>query len=157
MNLAASAPAWLYWLVLAGLGAAAIEDMLCLRISNVTTVSVALLAVCAAVLAGPNWSLWQNAAVFAGALALGTVAFSRGLLGGGDVKLLAAVGLWTSLESAAGLFAAIFIAGGVVAVVAMLCWQLARSPTSTSKTRQIPYAVPIAVGAALVFTIERGV
>ena len=97
MNLAVEAPQWLALLLTVLLLAAAAEDSVRLRISNVTVLLVMVTAVIAAVVVGPELALWQNVAVFAALLAVGTLMFAAGKLGGGDVKLLAAVGLWFDL------------------------------------------------------------
>ena len=100
MNLAVEAPQWLALLLTVLLLAAAAEDSVRLRISNVTVLLVMVTAVIAAVVVGPELALWQNVAVFAALLAVGTLMFAAGKLGGGDVKLLAAVGLWFDLKGA---------------------------------------------------------
>src|SRR3954467_5641710 len=103
LNLVATAPLWLLVLFALALIAAAVEDGLRLRISNVTSLTVLAAAVVAAIIAGPSWALWQHVAVFVGLLMLGTAAFSAGWLGGGDVKLLATIGLWFGLRDALSL------------------------------------------------------
>ena len=155
MNLAVAAPTWLYAVLLTFLAAGAIEDMARLRISNLTCFAIALLAIIAMFVVGPDWTLWQNGVVFAAILAVGTLAFGAGIIGGGDVKFLAAVGLWVSLKTAALLLAAIFLAGGVIAILAMLFWQFRKTDSSSTRTRQIPYGTAIAVGAAMVFQFAR--
>ena len=155
MNLPVIAPEWLYFLLLACLAAAAVEDAARLRISNVTSAAVALLAIASILIAGPDWGLWQNLMIFAAILAIGTAAFAKGMLGGGDVKLLAAVGLWAPLKLALPLLGAIFLAGGVIAVLAMLFWQFRKSGASSMKTRRIPYGLAIALGTASVFHSAR--
>lgn len=156
MNLPVLAPEWLYLLLLACLAAAAGEDAVRLRISNVTSGAIALLAVASVAIGGPDWDLWQNLVIFSAILALGTAAFAKGLLGGGDVKLLAALGLWTPLKLALPLLTAIFLAGGAIALLAMLYWQLRKPGSSSTKTRRIPYGLAIAIGTAIVFQRVRG-
>lgn len=155
MNLAALAPNWLFWLLLASLAAAAIQDIVQLRISNVTCGAIALFAIAAIVLAGPGWSVWQNLLVFSAIIAVGTAAFGAGYVGGGDIKLLAAVGLWAPLKVAMPLLLAIFLAGGAIALAGMLFWAFRKASRSSTKTRQIPYGLAIALGAALVFQTIR--
>lgn len=156
MNLAALAPVWLFWLLMACLAAAAIQDMAQLRISNLTCAAVALLAIVTVILVGPDWSVWQNLLVSGAIVALGTAAFGAGYVGGGDIKLLAAVGLWAPLNVAVPLLLAIFVAGGAIAVAAMLFWAFRKSGRPTVKTRQIPYGLAIAFGSALVLQGVRG-
>jgi prepilin peptidase CpaA len=137
------------------LAAAAIEDAFRLRVSNLTCAAVAAGALFAVVLQGFSPALWQNAVIFAGILALGTLAFGAGWLGGGDVKLLAALGLWVNLEGALGLLAAVFLAGGVLALgsVTLRAVPGVRFRTS-AKDRRIPYAIAIAVGALIAFGLQ---
>ena len=155
MNLTDLVPQWLYFLLLGCLAAGAIEDMVRLRISNLTCAAITVLAIIAMLVTGPTWSLWQNLLVFAAILAVGTLAFSAGIIGGGDVKFLAAVALWVPLKTAALLVAAIFLAGGAIALLAMLFWQFRKSGSS-SKARQIPYGLAIALGATISFHGVRG-
>ena len=155
MNVAASAPLWLFLLLAVTLVAAAIQDMAQLKISNVLVVAVMVLALAAIGIAGPSWALWQNALLFVILLGLGTVAFSSGLFGGGDVKLIAALGLWVSLTGAIRLLATIFIAGGLLALVFILGRQLLRRPGKNKLRGQLPYGVAIAAGALLAFQMQR--
>jgi prepilin peptidase CpaA len=154
MNLISLAPFWLVVLLCCLLGAAAIEDALRFRISNIIPLAVVAGAVGAASVHGPSWSLWQNAVVFVAILALGTIAFASRLLGGGDVKLFAAVGLWLDLRSALGLVALVFLAGGVVAL-AYLAARLFRGGGGGRKGgTRIPYGIAIALGALALILLD---
>ena len=148
MNLIAFAPVWLAALTAAALLAAAIEDLMRLRISNITVVVVMLAAIAAMAFAGLRADLWENAAVFVGVLTVGTFAFARNWLGGGDVKLLAATFLWVGFEAAPWLLASIFLAGGVVAILYIVV-RKARGK-KRSEANRIPYGVAIAAGALFV-------
>src|SRR5574338_1026317 len=108
MNLITVAPTWLGILLAAALVAAAAEDLVRLRISNITVLVVLAGAIAAMAFGRFPGALWENAVVFAGILAVGTFAFARNWLGGGDVKLLAATGLWVGFAAAPWLLAAIF-------------------------------------------------
>src|SRR5215212_178927 len=101
MNLFESAPSWLAWLLAALLVAAAAEDAVRLRISNMTCLAVLAAALVGMAVSGFEISVWQNVLVFAALLAGGTFLFGRGMFGGGDVKLMAALGLWCDLHAAA--------------------------------------------------------
>lgn len=146
MNLIAAAPPWLVILLSCAMVAAVIEDALRLRISNVTSLVVFAGAIVAAIGEGPSWSLWQNGVAFAAILILGTLAFSAGWLGGGDVKLLAATALWCDLKSAVWLLALVFLAGGVLAICFFMSRPF-RQVKGTKKGGRIPYGIAIAVGA----------
>ena len=154
VNLAEHLPVWVAALTAVALLAAAIEDTVRLRISNITSLAVVLCALIAMAFHGFQVSLWQNAVVFVAVLAFGTVAFANNLFGGGDVKLLAATGLWMSLSGAVWLLAAVFIAGGLVAVAFILV-RLGRGSRPKRKGgNRIPYGVAIATGALYVLGVQ---
>lgn len=161
MNLAAGAPQWLALIFAILLFAAAIEDAIRLRISNIIVLLVIAGAIVAAILGGPKLILWQNLAVFAALLAVGTPLFAAGKLGGGDVKLLAAAGLWFSLMGAARMLVAVAVAGGVLALLILL----GRTAKWSENARRrvvvlrpgggIPYGVAIAAGALIAMALQR--
>ena len=154
MNLLQLAPLWLVALLAALLIAAAVEDVRRLRISNLTVAAVIATAIAASVLAGPALALWQNLVVFALILAGGTLLFATGKVGGGDVKLFAGVGLWTDLQQALWLVAAVFVAGGLLAIV-MIASRMMGLRSGPASKGGIPYAVAIAAGALLVIAWQR--
>ncbi|MEO5774040.1 MAG: prepilin peptidase [Sphingomicrobium sp.] len=153
MNLAASSPAWLLLLVGLLLLIAAAEDLWRLRISNLTSIAVLLAGFLAVGLSGFSPSVWQNFLMFGLVLAVGTFLFSAGFFGGGDVKLFAAIAFWFNLRGVLTLVAAIFIAGGAVALVAIIIRRVRRRGRTrsgeqrTARNNQIPYGVAIAAGA----------
>lgn len=81
---------------------------------------------------------------FGAGLGLGLILFCLGGLGGGDVKLLAALGAAVGLQSLWSLLFYVALAGGVLAVIAKL-----------RKQRELAYAPAIALGF-LVFLIRKG-
>jgi prepilin peptidase CpaA len=156
MNLVLTAPLWLLALLLLALAAAAIEDGLRLRISNLTCLAVLLLGLAAAMLHGLSAGMWQNLLVFAALLVLGTLAFSAGALGGGDVKLLAALGLWVDLRGALWLLAGVFIAGGVLALLFIAGRRILRLNARRDRSdRRIPYGIAIVAGTLAFALIGR--
>lgn len=155
MNLLASAPGWLTTIFFLLLLAAALQDGLRLQISDWISGAIALAAFGALALAGPILGLWQNFAMFAAVLAVGTFAFGRGWMGGGDIKLLAASVLWFDLSSGWRLLVAIAIAGGLEALVVIVLRRL-KWPDSVRRRvlllrprEGIPYGIAIALGVAL--------
>ena len=156
LNLVAAAPSWLLAVFGCALVAAAIEDALRLRISNVTILFVFAGAIAAAILEGPSWMLWQNFSPVAAILMIGTFAFSAGLLGGGDVKLFAATALWFDLESALWFVALTFIAGGVVAVGYLLSRPWSGRTQGKRRERRVPYGIAIAAGALILGYLVHG-
>lgn len=146
MNLLHDAPLWAKILLAAVLLAAAAQDVAQRKISNYLCLGVILAALVAIVALGPTLALWQNVLLFAILLALGIPLFATGWLGGGDVKLFAALGLWASFATILPLVATILIAGGVLALGSILI----RGKRALRQSKGIPYGVAIAVGAALV-------
>ena len=160
MNLFAASPTWIIWLLAGLLAAAAIQDTVSLRISNLITGLVLALAVVAAALAGLRIELWQNLAAFLVVLAIGTALFSRSVLGGGDVKLLAAVSLWVDGGTAVRLVAAIAIAGGILALVIIVLRiaasdRVARRVKTLQPGAGIPYGIAIGLGTLLVIGMTQ--
>jgi prepilin peptidase CpaA len=110
----------LTWIVLASLlallGLAALTDLRERRIPNWLTVGTAALYP-VYVLSSPAPVAWLGALGAAAAVfILGLVLFARQLIGGGDVKLIAAVTLWAGVDQLA-LFALVTsLAGGALAL-----------------------------------------
>ena len=161
MNLAAEAPQWLALILGILLVAAAAEDAVRLRISNLIVLLVLVGAIVAAVVAGPELALWKNFVVFLALLAIGTPMFAARKLGGGDVKLLAAAGLWFDFAGALWMIVAVALAGGLLALLILLL----RSFGWSEETRRrvvllrpragIPYGVAIAAGALIAMVLQR--
>lgn len=156
MNLVVGAPVWLVAMLVLVLAAAAIEDVIRLRISNLASIAVLILAIIAMGFHGFPASLWQNVLVFAAVLVAGTFAFARGWFGGGDVKLLAAVGLWMSLRGALILLGMVFIAGGLIGLVYIAKGALKGvSRAERKKARNVAYGLAIAAGALVSVAAQR--
>lgn len=146
MNLLRDAPFTIQLLLALLLAGAAIQDVARRKIPNWFCLAVAALAIVAAIIVGPTLALWQNAVIFAALLAVGVPLFAAGWLGGGDVKLLAALGLWANFAAIFPLLAGILITGGVLAAVSLFV----RRKPAAGRSRGVPYGVAIAVGAAIV-------
>ena len=157
MNLVELAPTWLIAIMGASLIAAAVEDVARLRVSNIWVLVIIATAGVAAAVSGWSLALWQNLLVFALLLAGGTILFALQKMGGGDVKLAAAVGLWTDLEQALMLVAAVFIAGGLIALLVLLPRLVGRRSGGSARARSkmIPYALAIATGALFIIASQR--
>lgn len=157
MNLVELAPIWLIAILGTSLIAAAVEDVARLRVSNISVLVIIATAGVAAALSGWSLALWQNLLVFALLLAGGTMLFASQKVGGGDVKLFAAVGLWTDLERSLMLVAAVFMAGGLIALLVLLPRLVGRrsSGSARDRSKMIPYAVAIATGALFVIASQR--
>jgi prepilin peptidase CpaA len=162
MNLVVLSPLWLAWLLAGLLIAAAVQDAVKLRISNFLVLGVIAGAIVAMILAGLDLALWQNFAVFAGLLVIGTPLFAAGKMGGGDVKLLAATGLWFDLRGALMMIASVFIAGGILALLIIVARLFGWSERTRErihilqKAGGIPYGVAISAGALVAAWVMRG-
>lgn len=162
MNLALTAPQWLAMLFAVLLTLAALEDVWRLRISNWICAAIIVTAFAAVIVAGPVADLWQNVVVFAGLLAVGTPLFAYGKMGGGDVKLFAATGLWFDLAGAGRMIVAVMLAGGVVAIFVLMLRAIKWSQEQRDRIAilrvkgGIPYGVAIAIGALATLAIGRG-
>lgn len=148
------------WFVAAQILAAA-SDALTLRIPN--ALILFLLAGFAAMtaLSAPGWTdLAASVAVGLVLLAGGAVLFSHGLMGGGDVKLLAVTGLWLGPGAAPAFLVLTALVGGVLSLALLACRALgaerlagARVATLRPPMNRVPYGIAIAVAAiAVLFT-----
>lgn len=157
MNLIPNSPSWLVFLLFAALVAAAIEDFIRLKISNITCLAVLATALIAMGLNGFPLTLWQNAVVFLALLAAGIPLFVAGRMGGGDVKLLACLGLWVNISAGVWLLASALIAGGILAII-YITVRLGQGVRIGKKyqSKGIPYGIAIAAGASLVFAGQFG-
>lgn len=150
----ASIPDLLAWLFAFLLGIAAVQDIFTLRIANM--VSVAVLVVAAIALAlhpGPNW--WQHLLSFAIVLAAGVGLFSLGWMGGGDAKLMAAAALGFDLAGLVRFVPLVLMAGGVIALASIMFGLLLPRRPGIRKRKGIPYGVAIAVGAIAALLVFR--
>lgn len=162
MNLLAMSPSWVVGLLIFLLAAAALQDAVQLRISNVTTAAIFVLALFSAAVVGFEIRLWQNAVMFAAVLAIGIPLFSGNILGGGDVKLFAAVALWSDLRGAPMLIAAILICGGILALVILFLRvvvpdRISRRVATLRPRAGIPYGIAIGIGTMIATALYRGV
>ena len=96
--------------------------------------------------AASGMTLWPEIALQIGIAAavfgLFAIAFRFGAMGGGDVKMVAAIALWLSAEAVLKLLVIMSLAGGVLTVVMLVRHRLAKS----GKELEIPYGVAIAFG-----------
>lgn len=121
---------------------AATGDLRSRRIPNWLNLAIALTAI-------PFWwmsglSLWPDVAtqiaIAAGVFVFFAILFHVGMMGGGDVKLLAALGLWLPLASVVKLLVIMSLAGGLLTLV-----MLARRRRASSEEKtEVPYGVAIA-------------
>jgi prepilin peptidase CpaA len=141
-------------LLLIGLAAilviAAVVDVRTFTISNRLNLTVALLA--PAYWASIALAPWPGVAIqLAAGAAVFTLlagAFYAGMMGGGDVKLAAALALWFSPAGTVRFLVLMSLAGGVLTLV-LVVWHRARKREGRP---QIPYGVAIAFGGLAILT-----
>lgn len=149
VSLAAVVPLIVYAVLLA---AAAIEDMLRLRISNLTNVAILVLGAATLAL---NWNgeWWQHLLAFTIGLGVGVGLFSLGWLGGGDAKFIAATAFAFDLGGLVSFLLCTTLAGGILAALFLVPAILRKRP-AWRKERNLPYGVAIALGAALTWWLS---
>ena len=129
---------------------AAVVDMRTFTISNRLNLAVALLApfywwsVALAPWPGMAIQLAAGAAVFV----LLAAVFFAGMMGGGDVKLAAALALWFSPAMTVKFLVLMSIAGGVL-TLAVIGWHRMKQREGRP---EIPYGVAIAFGGLAILT-----
>ncbi len=146
-------------LLLGLLALAVVTDVESMRIPNRICLCIAALYPCH-VLASTVSIDWPGAVAAAAAVfVIGLIPFLFRLMGGGDVKLMAAVALWAGPAVVIDFMAVTFFLGGVMALLmisplrfalASTCEAMGRSDVGkVLLNRAIPYAVAIAAGGYL--------
>ena len=87
------------------------------RIANAAVVAVAALYPLAFALGTMPGPLWLGLAFASAIFALGLAGFALGAVGGGDVKLAAALGLWAGSSDLAGFVVVTALAGAVLSIL----------------------------------------
>jgi prepilin peptidase CpaA len=87
------------------------------RIANAAVIALAALYLPAVALEALPGPLWLGLAVAATTFALGLAGFALGALGGGDVKLAAALGLWAGSGDLAGFVLITVLTGAGLSVL----------------------------------------
>ena len=120
---------------------AAVGDLRSRRIPNWLNLAIALTAI-------PFWwlsglSLWPDVAIqvaiAAGVFVFFAILFHIGMMGGGDVKLLAALALWLPLGALVKLLVIMALAGGVLTIGYLVRHRAAKREGQP----EIPYGVAI--------------
>ncbi len=152
---------WLLFLLPAAVAFAAAMDLFTMTIPNRISIVMTLGFVPAAWYAGLDlWQVVDHVAAGMLVLAIGIVLFARGVFGGGDAKLLAAVSLWVGFENLLAYMLWVAIAGGVLGVLFIMARQfpLPRQLLGQSWAHRlhspgggIPYGIALAAAALLVY------
>lgn len=141
------APVILLGLLVLILVSAGIEDARIREISNWKNAVIALLAL-------PWWfamglNPWPDMAiqlgVALGVFALFAAAFHFGMMGGGDVKMIAALALWFPFDKLVSLIVIMSLVGGALTLVMLIDKWIRRR----SEQPEIPYGIAIAIAALL--------
>ena len=145
---------------------AAIRDLRTFTIPNWLCIAVAVLFVAHA-MSAPQSVSWINSLIAGFVMFLGGLAlFGANLMGGGDVKLMAALGLWAGLDAIMQFLLVTSLAGGVLALVIGSRHWFSRVPASDARVSgssdqatvssesvrnlALPYGVAIACGGLYV-------
>lgn len=140
------------------LAVAAAMDLWDLRIPNPVSATLALLFPVAAALTGTPVDWIVHVGLAAGILALGFALFARGVLGGGDVKLLAALTLWYGVDRLLPMLVVMALCGALFGCIILSVRAVRRRVCVPSfgvldhicEWQGVPYGVAIALGAMLV-------
>jgi prepilin peptidase CpaA len=132
---------------------AGIEDARTREIADRKNIAIALLA--------PLWwwasgmavwpdMLWQLG-VAIGVFLLFAQAFRIGMMGGGDVKMIAAIALWLPLPSLVRMMLIMSIAGGAFTLLMLVDHRLRRAGgPEEARAIEVPYGVAIAIAALMI-------
>ncbi|WP_343228558.1 A24 family peptidase [Sphingomonas colocasiae] len=99
-----------------------------------------------------NYALWPDVAIQIG-IAIGVFAlfagvYAIGMMGGGDVKLLAALALWLPIVPLFNMLFIMAIAGGVITLIALIFHKIRK----LNGQIEVPYGVAIAIGGLWVMS-----
>jgi prepilin peptidase CpaA len=138
---------------------AAVTDFRSLRIPNWLTAGLALTFPLAALIAGPHVDWLSHVEAGAVVFVVGAILFACGVMGGGDVKLLAATALWLGIGQLMPFLFMVALVGGVFAILCValrhplvqttILATLRRLPAFAQKKMPIPYGIPIAIAGLL--------
>ena len=138
--------------------AASCFDVLKLRIPNLIPVALIALFALQIVVGRSTQAPLDHILAMTLALLIVLPLFALDMLGGGDVKLLAAVALWLGMNKLAALLILVGVVGGVFALFWLgMRWLIRtglrdrRLPKSLQPHAPLPFALPIMIVAALLF------
>lgn len=144
----------------AAMAFAAAFDLLTMTIPNKISLALVAAFLVVAPLTGLSWaSIGLHAATGAAVLVAGFLMFTRGYLGGGDAKLLAASALWLGYDSLPQFLVMTGLLGGLLSVVVLALRRVPDSyvPGPTwlvrlhSKDSGVPYGLAIGGAALLLY------
>jgi prepilin peptidase CpaA len=127
----------------------AAEDIRSRTIPHAAIAAIILVYGLYALVGTPNW---VHGLISAGILLLvGFALFYFHIMGGGDSKLIAAMGLWVGLSHLVAFILYTAIAGGFVTIAVLVIHHIKvrRSDTITLPAPTVPYGVAIALGGSI--------
>jgi prepilin peptidase CpaA len=127
---------------------AAVVDVRTFTISNRLNLCVALLAPIYwwSISMPLGWGVAVQLAMGAAVFGLLAIAFYLGMMGGGDVKLAAALALWFSPAATIRFLVVMSLAGGVLTVLLLVLQEVRRKDGPP----KVPYGVAIAFGGLFI-------
>jgi prepilin peptidase CpaA len=131
------------------LGWCAVEDI---RTRTIPHTAIGAIILIYAVYAVSGHAPWMSGLITAGALLIfGFALFYFRIMGGGDAKLIAALGLWVGLPYLVPFLIYTAIAGGFVTLTVLVIHHLkTRNSDSVERTvPTVPYGVAIALGGSI--------
>jgi prepilin peptidase CpaA len=143
---------------------AAMTDFKRLEISNMASLFITLLFIPAAVMAELSFTnIMLHYAWAFGILVVGAIIFALGLIGGGDVKLLAGVAVWFEAGDLVDLVMYIALLGGALAVIMLsakkipFIARLLGTPVWLESNHGLQQPIPygVAISAASIMLIGR--
>lgn len=149
------------WFIGAQLAAAA-SDALWMRIPNALILCLLAGYAVTTALSPPGWIEFAASAAVAGAiLATGAALFAGGVMGGGDVKLLAVTGLWIGPAETPALLVLTALAGGVLTLGLVFCRAVGLQRLAGGRIAalhhpmdRVPYGIAIAAAAVAVAVLR---
>ena len=146
---------WIWYVLLTGLAiallCAAFTDLRRRQIDNGLNGAIALAAPLFWWASGLGWpAIGLQLAVATGSFALLCVLFALRAIGGGDVKLLTALGLWIRPDRFAQLVVIMALLGGLLTVV-VVAWHIA---LRQKQRLAIPYGVASAAAGLWILTSD---
>ena len=143
---------------------AAASDLLTMRIANSVSLGLVVAFLVIALIAGMTAEeMLIHFAIGAALLVAGMLLFGLNLVGGGDVKLLAAAGLWIGYDQLGPFLLYVTIFGGALALLLLAYrrFPVGALPLPTWAARLhaegegMPYGIAIAAGALVVYPLTN--
>ena len=142
---------------------AVVSDVRSLKIPNWASIGIAVTFLPAALLGGMDLAtIAIHYGIGAVLLAVGMFLFIRGIVGGGDVKLLAAITVWIGWDDLGLYLFLVALIGGALALVVMAIGRISRLPSfldsvpwlgrDPASAQGVPYGVAIGLAAILLFS-----